>query len=105
MKPFVGRVSRVTRPLDPNPHRRLLIEARRISFESQKLDEMSIFPKTKSSRDVKSTPQPLPKKSGVCQFRLFAYQILPHPLDKTFRVDIGKRRHLFRSQLNHPNAL
>ncbi|PQV51058.1 hypothetical protein B0G83_105423 [Paraburkholderia sp. BL21I4N1] len=65
---------------------------------------MGIFPNTDSSRDIESTPQPRPEKSGIHQFRLFAHQSLPHPLDETFSVDIGKRRHLFRSQLNHPDA-
>ncbi|ASL42530.1 hypothetical protein bAD24_I03505 [Burkholderia sp. AD24] len=107
MKPLIGRVTqvtRVTRTLYPGTHRRLLVEARRISFESQKLDEMGISPNTDSSCDIESTPQTRPKKSGIHQSRLFVYQILPHPLDKPFSVDISQRRHLLRSQLNHPDA-
>lgn len=98
-------IDRSAGPCEPRPQCGLVVKARCVRFEAQKLDKIVILANTKLTCGPEGSPHARCESWVSCEIRVGADQILGDPRHKPLRVNIGERRYLFVGQLKHADAL
>ncbi|HIH2651608.1 TPA: hypothetical protein ACYLK9_001083 [Burkholderia cenocepacia] len=83
----------------PSPRRRLVIEARRIRFDLQELDEMIALLNAERARCSIRVPQTMVKVNVLPESGVGLDQITPHAVDEIARFTFGECRQVRRGEI------